>query len=254
MKYKYSCIDLIGKNKYVFDGKGEIVDGKGEYAHLLTIHDCLDLTIKNITFKNGDTSLTRYLNRKDIPFKKSKISVFEIIDGGAVVITGKSRVRFENCIFSNNNSIMCGGAVSNQSSQEVSFYNCAFKNNTAGHTGAAIDNLTQNSNLIVEKCRFINNKSNIWNKIKSPHGQISIFPDTVAQITNSTFEKGSIPIDYGSKTSVQLENNSYVGFEDWEKNMNNRKSTNIIDIVRLMSKLYWLIPKTLGRVYYRVNK
>ncbi|MEI7579771.1 MAG: right-handed parallel beta-helix repeat-containing protein [bacterium] len=254
MLYQYIKINLIEKESFVFDGQNTIIDGEGQYAHLLNIHNCKNLLVKNFTFRNGDTNIVKYLSRKDITFRLPKMSVFEVIDGGAVLITGNSTVTFENCHFENNRALMCGGAISNQSSGKVLLNNCSFVGNIAGHTGSAIDNLTRNSQISIKNCKFIDNQSNSWHKAQAPHGHITVFPNTFAKIAHSTFKGGSLPLDYVDKANIKLENNKYFGFKDWQSILKNKRNGGIFfNYLNFVSKLYWLVPKTLGKVYYRVN-
>lgn len=212
------------------------------------------MLIGNLSFLGGDTTVIRSLPRTNIKFLKPKSNVFTLIDGGAVLITGHSNVIFENCEFTGNSALMCGGAISNQSSGKVVCRECVFTGNTAGHTGAAIDNLTRGSNLLIESCEFINNQSNIWNKLDAPHGQITVFPNTYAQIVDSSFEGGSIPVDYKDPGDVLLRNNKYVGFQDWDEQLLPQGSRRFVDLWRIFSKLYWLPMKARRDVYWRVNK
>ena len=47
----------------------------------------------NVDFISGNTEALKHTSRKDIPYRGEKASVFEIIDGGAVVISGNSSVK-----------------------------------------------------------------------------------------------------------------------------------------------------------------
>jgi len=238
------------EEEIVFDGNNYIVDGKGKIAHLMIIRDCKNVIIRNTKFVNGTTEILKYIPRNQIQFPENKISIFEFLDGGAVLITGASQVLFEHCHFENNHSVMCGGAISNQSTLPVTIRNCTFKSNTAGHTGSAIDNLTPEAQLEVSRSTFSANKSNTWHMLGAPHGQISIFPKTSATIIDSTFSKGSFPIDYAQSAQVSLKGNVYQGFGDWKPSLKYPSKSSITDFLRLIRKLYWVIPKTVGKVFY----
>jgi len=237
-----------------FKGNRHTIDGSNKVAHLMKIHNCSNLTIRNVTFMNGDTRVIQKIPRQSLIFQKNKGSIFEIIDGGAVIITGNSNVVFENCNFVSNRSIMCGGAISNQSSGTVTIRKCVFKNNIAGHTGSAIDNLTAGSNIEINGCRFSGNSSNEWHKTGSPHGQISIFSKTKASIINTYFEGASIPFDFYKDSIVNLSGNSYKGYNNWTEEVTQRYKQTMYDQINVLGHLYWVIPKTIGKVYYRVNK
>ena len=220
--------------------------------HLIHIHNS-NIEINNLTLTNGNTAVIRDISNKMIPFYKPKRSVFEIIDGGAVLITGKSNVTFNNCEFRNNNALMCGGAISNQSSEKAVFNNCVFENNTAGHTGSAIDNLTTNAVIEVNNCKCINNISNLWNKSGYPHGHITVFPHTTAIIKDSYFKGGSIPIDYTSESNVTLIHNKYVSYANWNDMLPTKRSNSILNRLNILMHLYWLPFKTGVNVKYKVN-
>ncbi|MCB9790281.1 hypothetical protein H6762_04870 [Candidatus Nomurabacteria bacterium] len=252
--YKYSAFSLLDENKYVFDGNGFEINGDDKVVHILTIHNCKNCIVKNVNFIRGNTEALKNIKRENIPYRKEKQSVFEIIDGGAVVITGNSNVAFEKCKFIDNKSIMCGGAISNQSKGVIIFKSCYFENSIAGHTGSAIDNLTKDSNVEIINCKFKNNISNTWHQYGYPHGQISLFPYTKATISNSEFIEGSIPFDYYSTSKVILDNNKYLDYKEWkEDHIILRKGSIIIDNIKMFSKMYWVLPKIFGNVIFRIN-
>lgn len=252
--FRYAAFSLVEENDVVFEGNDFTIDGGDKTVHLLTIHNCTNCVIKNVKFTKGNTDALRFLRRNEIPYRKGRCSVFEVIDGGAVIISGKSSVTFENCHFADNKSIMCGGAVSNQSSEKVIFSNCLFENNVAGHTGSAIDNLVNGSEIEVLSCEFINNRSNAWHMSGAPHGQISVFPQTTALIKNSRFSSGSIPFDYYANSTVISVDNKYDSYFDWtEKLVIKRKQAGILDSLKVTRKMWWVMEKTIGKVYYRVN-
>lgn len=241
------------ESNFIFDGQRHSLIGNNNAVHLVKIDNSNGI-IKNLNFIGGNTYLLRSLPRKDIKFKKKPTSVFEYIDGGAVVVTGNSAVTFIDCYFTDNQSVMCGGAVSNQSTGLLKFVNCTFKNNRAGHTGAAIDNLVKGSRIVVDNCKFIDNISNTWNKHGFPHGHISLFPFTKATIKNSTFLGGSIPFDYYDKSRIVLKSNSYQEYKGWSEHEPQKRSYRFFnDKVDLILQFSWLIPKTIGNVVYAVN-
>ncbi len=244
---------VANEDEVVFEGNGHVIDGNQFVVHLLKIHNCANVVIRNVRFLNGNTEILKKIPRRKLHFQKKNISIFEFLDGGAVLITGASRVIIENCHFENNHSVMCGGAISNQSTLPVIIKNCTFTANTAGHTGSAIDNLTPDSQLAVTHSTFSANKSNTWHMFGAPHGQISIFPKTRATIVDSIFSKGSIPIDYAESATVSLKGNTYQGYDDWKPAPKTESRKSIIVSIRLIKKLYWVLPKTVGKVFYGVR-
>ena len=237
----------------IFEGNGHFIDGKKQTVHLMKIDNCRDLKVRDVIFRNGNTGIIKNIPRNQISFPQKKTSIFEIIDGGAVVITGRSNVTFENCQFIGNKSIMCGGAISNQGTGIVKIRNCLFENNIAGHTGAAVDNLTKHANVEVVDSRFIDNISNQWLRTGAPHGQISVFPNTKASIINCSFHKGSVPFDYYQDSTIQFKDNTYTGFDHWSESLSKRQAITLLDLMNIFKNLYWIAPKTIGKVYYRVN-
>lgn len=252
-KNSYVAFKLFDVSNYEINGNNKFLDGKNICCHLLHIHNS-NVVIRNLTFKNGNTKIVRNLETNQIPFSKPKGSIFQIIDGGAVLITGNSTVDFEDCKFINNTAIMCGGAISNQSIGKVTVRNCIFESNKAGHTGAAIDNLVRSCNLLVEKCSFVNNQSNIWNKFDYPHGQITVFPETKAEIRNSSFEGGSIPFDFKNTRDLKISNNIYGSYANWNENLELKRIRPLNHIFTMIQQLYWLPFKTGFNAYYRVNR
>lgn len=244
---------FANKDEVVFEGNGNTIDGKHRVAHLIKIHHCAKVTIRNTRFINGTSEVLKDIPRNKILFPDRKVSVFEFLDGGAVLITGASRVIIEDCHFEGNHSIMCGGAISNQSTLPVTVRNCTFTSNTAGHTGSAIDNLTPEAQLEVSHSTFSANKSNTWHMFGAPHGQISIFPKTRATIVGSTFSNGSIPVDYAESATVSLKGNSYNGYSDWKPAPKYSSRSSLIDSLRFIYKLYWVLPKMVGKVFYGVR-
>lgn len=244
---------ISNEDDYIIEGNNFKIDGNHIVAHLLRIHNCNRIIIRNLRFINGNTNTLKKIPKEKIGFSNKFVSIFEVIDGGAVLITGNSNVIFESCHFEGNESFMCGGAISNQSKGTVTVDSCTFTNNVAGHTGSAIDNLVRNAHLIVKNSIFQNNKSNAWHNVGYPHGQISVFPNTKAEIYNTYFSGGSIPIDYMQSSNVSLKENTYIGFENWSESNTFHRRAKFADYVKFIKKMYWVLLKTFGRVYYRVN-
>ena len=252
-----SYLEITDKHeRIILEGNNHLINGNGKAARLIHIHDTKDLIIRNLTLIGGDTKIIKTLSRKQIfSTQKGIKSVFEILDGGGVLITGNSNVRFENCHFNENSSIMCGGAISNQSKGKVEFVNCTFINNTANHTGSAIDNLTKSSNLHLKNCSFENNTSNLMYKNRGPHGQITIFPHSRASIVTSNFKGGSITLDYiEGKSHVELRANKQAEKGSIEINKSPNRKSSFLETLKMYTTLSWLFPKTFGKVYYKVNK
>lgn len=233
-----------------------MINGNGKAVRLIHIHNTKDLIIRNLTLIGGDTKVLKVLSRKQIFNSQKGIkSIFEILDGSGVLITGNSNVLFENCIFKDNTSIMCGGAISNQSRGIVKFTSCTFINNKVNHTGSAIDNLVKSADLHVKNCIFENNTSNLVYKNGGPHGQITIFPHSRASIITCNFKGDSIPLDYfENKSHVELRANKQDGKGSIETNKSIKRKSSMLETLKMYMDLSWIFPKTFGRVYYKVNK
>ena len=254
-EYVYSVFNFTNIDNKIFDGNGFKIDGNNKAVHLAVIYNCKNLTIRNIIFTNGNTEVLKYLNCKQIPFRNKKQSIFEFIDGGAVLITGNSSVTFENCKFIANKALMCGGAVSDQSTGKVVFRNCTFQDNLAGHTGSAIDNLVVNSSILVEHCNFENNISNIWYNHNAPHGQISLFPSTKAIVKISDFRGKTIPIDFYKNSELIFKNNTKEGNKPCNVSRPTIRQHSMLSEfyakIKLVTKLWWVVVKLWGRVRFR---
>lgn len=252
--YSYNAFSISDRDNQIFDGQNFVINGHNKVTHLLSIHNCENFHIRNLHFIGGNTGSLRFLRRTDISYHYKKGTVYEIVDGGAVVISGRSSVIFENCRFTNNTSVLCGGAVSNQSTEVVIFDKCYFENNTSGHTGSAIDNLVPDSKIEVSDSQFVGNKSNLWYMSGYPHGQISIFPNAQALIRRSKFISGSIPFDHDITSKVEVIDNNYTDHLDWnEKLPVDRKYSIFFDNFGLTRKHRWVPLKTLGNVKYHIN-
>jgi hypothetical protein len=252
-KHQYHCFKFQNQKYLVFDGCGRAIDGDKKVAHLMIIQNCGNSLIQNTIFRNGNTAIVSKVEKAQFCFPQNKISIFEVIDGGGVIVTGNSNVTFRNCTFVDNYSIMCGGAVSNQSTGLVKFENCIFENNTAGHTGSAVDNLTKKSNLKICNCRFINNVSNEWHKQGFPHGQVTAFANTKLLISNSVFQNGSIPFDVESSTVLYLQDNVYDLYENWSEDTVLKRKYSLYNWFLAIVKMFNIVLKIYPNVYFKIR-
>ena len=166
----------VSLSNHIFDG------------HQVILEDCTG-KISGCVFENNSTGLNHR-----VPVKRR--SIYAQIDGGAVLVTGASRLTFKKCIFRNNTSVMCGGAVSLQAAPDsrITFEDCTFTSNHADDTGPAIDILTPGQRVTVRNCTFIDNTAT--GKLSSmPMGQVSIFPGNRVVITRSVFHGNPVDVD-----------------------------------------------------------
>ena len=140
----------------IIDGNGKTIDGLDKSR--IFIITGKNITLKNVTFKNGHS----YLNYDNILN----------CDGAAVKINGDSDVRFENCRFQENQSEQDGGAVSNRNGN-LSIFKSLFKNNNARLDGGAIDN--DNGDIhIVDSSLLANTVNNYGGAIHNNTGKVNI--------------------------------------------------------------------------------
>jgi len=172
-------------------------------AHQLVLEGCAGFVI-GATFANGDTS--RHASESIAVGRKS---IFTQIDGGGVLVTGKSNLVFEDCVFRNNISMMCGGGVSlqTQPGSKITFKNCQFLGNNAADTGSAIDLLTPNQIVVVEKSVFEGNSTTRW--ADTPRGHISVFPNNRLKLISCDFKDGDVDVDYHGQCDIEVDTDKY---------------------------------------------
>ncbi len=107
----------IKQKRITIDGAGHSIDGQSSAAFFI-IREC-EVTLKNITFKNG-----REGNR--------------ILGHNAPLILLDSKTNILNCRFENNKTKWWGGAIDNNGNLKVE--KSAFLNNSAGYRAGAIYN------------------------------------------------------------------------------------------------------------------
>lgn len=144
--------------------------------------------------------------------------MFYFMDGGALKIFGNSHPTIKNVRFINNSTKLCGGAVSIEqqgfSDKPVQFENCIFKNNRCPGTGAAVDVL-EGSSAVIQNCLFVNNVANYgmdeiaqsFGLVYNPEhgcGALTVFPNSKAEVTQSTFTGNWNGIDDHGRGSTYL--------------------------------------------------
>lgn len=192
----------------VLRGRGAILDGNGHVNHVVVVEDAVaDLT--GVTITGGTTVGSSRVARRYAGRRLR--SIYEHIDGAGLLALGTADILLSQCAFVENHSGMCGGAISNQTTGMIEVKQCQFRDNTAFHTGAAIDNLIPGAQLLVGRSSFENNRSNIGSLLGGPHGQITVFGKTKAEVRDCDFSGGSFPIDVSSKGEFEDENNTWDG-------------------------------------------
>ncbi|MBR5503054.1 MAG: hypothetical protein IKV87_01210 [Methanobrevibacter sp.] len=138
---QYDLTVNIDRDDLTIDGQGHAMDALGKDRIFIISGN--NITLRNITFKNGFSTMNGYYTA----------------DGGAIYIMEGS-VTIENCTFINNHSLN-GGAINCGNSSRVLLRGCRFIDNSSTGFGGAIRGDFNNENLIVENCQFISNSSEI---------------------------------------------------------------------------------------------
>ena len=123
----------------VIDGNGHTIDALGK-SRIFTC-TCRDVTIRNVTFKNGCAGLGGAL----MNYGKVEVIDSEFIDntseddGGAVYNSDSGKMRIVDCRFESNESVK-GGAICNAGRGRLSVTGCEFTKNRAENGGAIHNN------------------------------------------------------------------------------------------------------------------
>ncbi len=147
----------------VIDGDGRIIDGSG--ASRIFIVTGNDITLKNITFKNGcnhydyDNKLNSHGGALRIN-SGVRINLINCIfegntseqDGGAICAYRKGKLNLEKCTFNKNHGIS-GGALYSESDVELD--GCILSKNSANSGGAFYNR----KNAIISNCTFSENET-----------------------------------------------------------------------------------------------
>ena len=192
---------LLDIDNLVIDGDGHTVDGGGK-SRIFTVTGN-NITIKNITFKNGQS----YRNY-DSPLNNN---------GGAIRINHNKNIIIENCKFINNSSEEKGGAIDNSGQLTITqstfnknmsvnsgtIYNdekliitdSTFKANISADNGGAIDNTGE---LTITKSIFNENNSSKNGGAIDNTGELTISHSSLckntAQIGGAINCKGNLSI------------------------------------------------------------
>ena len=146
------------------DGNGITIDGQEKTRFFIITGK--NITLKNITFKNG-RSHKNYNN----PLNNN---------GGAIKINHNSKLTIENCNFINSISEEYGGAIHNYS--ELNIFKSTFKKSSSNNDGGAITNW-QGNLTISESSLNENTSEHYGGAIHTLGGKVNI--------SNSTFTKNN---------------------------------------------------------------
>lgn len=146
----------------VIDGNGHTIDAKSK----IPIFQCLgdNITLKNITFKNGSSNITgggALLNEENCNLNILSCNFLNNVSnnaGGAITSLNGSILNIEGTVFEGNSAGIGGGAIA--SFGKISLDNCKFYNNFAKKVAGAINN-QKSGVLTVKNTKFIDNHSNM---------------------------------------------------------------------------------------------
>ena len=142
------------------NGNGKTIDGRN-LSRIFTI-SADDITLKNITFKNGG-SHRNYAN----PPNGS---------GGALRINHVDGLRIEGCSFHDNSSDENGGAIDNKG--QLTMRGCALVGNIATKSGGAISN---EGTLAMSDCTLKENTGDNGGAISNTQGELEIEESTLTK-------------------------------------------------------------------------
>lgn len=157
---------------------------------------------------------TQYRTRAPSPIESNahwpKTHYF-YVDGGGILVYGRSYPTIENVEVCDNYASVCGGGVSvqhppGQVADAVLFKSCVFRDNRAAVSGSAVDLLIPGSWAIFENCLFVGNLSNtdICSEADGGHGALTVFPGCRATVSQCTFTGNRNGVDdHGTGSSYR---------------------------------------------------
>jgi len=210
---KNSLIELQYDSDIVIEAssKGAALNGSYQVMHVVLIREGR-VTLRGLDICHGTTRKTGLWQKvkKGIP----RASIYNFIDGPGIIVTGKASAIIEDCNVHDNDSFMCGAGISIQQHSAkgpVRLIHCRVFNNRAQDTGAGIDVLTPGSFLAAESCTFDNNKSNLLLPGVHRNGQVSLFPETFAELNDCTFICSKAPaVDFHQRSCIYMRDTHFV--------------------------------------------
>ena len=201
----------------VIDGNGHTIDGANKSRIFIVTGK--NITLKNITFKNGVTHDNYHYHFN--------------ISGGAIRINHNAKITIENCKFINNLSENNGGAIDNNGGK-LDISETTFKENTANRYGGAILNggrlsiskseLTDNKaqyrggaifsggNSIIEESVLVGNAARYGGAVYNDNSKLNIERSDI--IENTAEDGGSIYNNEGCLTIAETRFSNNVA-EEW---------------------------------------
>ena len=176
---------LISKN-ITIDGNGTTIDADNVYR-ILNIADGATVTIKNVTFINGNSSVGAAIltNADSLTIDSCNFINGNATDGGAIYINGTNVMVTGETLFENNTADM-GGAIFDAIGSNLTVIGAVFDNNTAVRAGAVF--VGEGAILTLTGSKFTNNVDN-YNTAIGNFGTLALDSNAV---DNTIYNNGTI--------------------------------------------------------------
>ena len=190
---------LISKN-ITIDGNGTTIDADNIYR-ILNIADGATVTIKNVTFINGNSSVGAAIltNADSLTIDSCNFINGTATDGGAIYINGTNVMVTGETLFKDNTADM-GGAIFDAIGSNLTVIGAVFDNNTAVSAGAVF--VGKGAILTLTGSKFTNNVDN-YNTAIGNFGTLALDSNAV---DNTIYNNGNITTPV---YSTVLENKTY---------------------------------------------
>ena len=190
---------LISKN-ITIDGNGTTIDADNVYR-ILNIADGATVTIKNVTFINGNSSVGAAIltNADSLTIDSCNFINGTATDGGAIYINGTNVMVTGETLFKDNTADM-GGAIFDAIGSNLTVIGAVFDNNTAVRAGAVF--VGEGAILTLTGSKFTNNVDN-YNTAIGNFGTLALDSNAV---DNTIYNNGTITTPV---YSTVLENETY---------------------------------------------
>ena len=162
----------------VIDGNGKTIDG-GDKSRIFIVTGN-NITLKNITFKNGHSH-----KNYDNPLNNH---------GGAIKVNHNAKLRIENCLFLSNYSEVCGGAIENYGN--LTIIESLLKKNLSHRYGGAIINWGELT--IMESALTSNSVESGYAGAIMNYGDLTIKESTINKnesLNGVLYNKGDVTIN-----------------------------------------------------------
>ena len=228
--YVYSSTDTLDDGVYitknlVIDGEGHAIDAKGNINIINIYGDDVQVTLKNIIFKNGKSDYGGAIYWSSL--KQCNIINCTFINntdtgyfGGAICIYNGIASIKQSTFINNTASGSNGGAISIRNGP-MGINGCIFINNSATGQGSAIYSLTSN-NVNIRNSVFLNNSGDkvIYSKKENTNVYNNWFgntidnkdetPDVSSELTLNNWNILNLELNHDSQKAIISLNQLYV--------------------------------------------